>query len=238
MAGVARIPRSRGGVTGVLLILLGAWGGLAPFVGPYFRYAYTPDKAWAYTSGRLWLSIVPGGAALLGGLLVAAASHRAVGCVGSVLGLLGGAWFVVGGGVIKLAVTNGSISPGSPLTGSIGSLSSATRQFLEQLGFFTGTGVLILFCAALALGRFSVVGVRDAALAEEMEEPAAGEGYSSVPDPVTQDVTFPSVPSTATTGQFGAVAGEQSETAPEQFPTTTSPFRRPPSDTGGLRGPG
>jgi hypothetical protein len=235
MAGVGRIPRSRGGVTGVLLILLGAWGGLAPFVGPYFRYAYTPDKAWAYTSGRLWLSIVPGAAALLGGLMVVAASHRATGCLGAVLGLLGGAWFVVGGSVMPLVVTNRSISPGSPLSGAVGSLTSATRVFLEQLGFFTGTGLLILFCAALALGRFSVVGVRDAALAEEEE------GYS-VPDPVTQDVTFPSVP--ATTGQFGAVSdpfpppgGGQPATAAEEIPTASSPFRRPPSDTTGLRGP-
>jgi hypothetical protein len=230
MAGVARIPRSRGGVTGVLLILLGAWGGLAPFVGPYFRYAYTPDKAWAYTSGRLWLSIVPGAAAVLGGLMVVAASHRGTGCVGAILGLLGGAWFVVGGSVMPLVVTNGSISPGSPLTGAAGSLSSATRQFLEQLGFFTGIGLLILFCASLALGRFSVVGVRDAALAEE----GASEPYS-VPDPVTQDVTFPSVPST--TGQFGAVSpfppssGEPPPTTSEEFPTTSSPFGRPPSDT-------
>jgi hypothetical protein len=234
MAGVARIPRSRGGVTGVLLILLGAWGGLAPFVGPYFRYAYTPDKAWAYTSGRLWLSVVPGAAALLGGVMVVAASHRATGCVGAVLGLLGGAWFVVGGSVMPLAVTNGSISPGSPLAGSVGSLTSATRQFLEQLGFFTGTGLLILFCASLALGRFSVVGVRDAALAEE--EAQAEEAYS-VPDPVTQDVTFPSVPSSSPFSS--SPTGEQpTATSQEQFPTTTSPFRRPPSDTSGLRGPG
>jgi hypothetical protein len=234
MAGVARIPRSRGGVTGVLLILLGAWGGLAPFVGPYFRYAYTPDKAWVYNSGRLWLSIVPGAAALLGGLLVLIASHRAVGAFGAVLGVLGGAWFVVGIAVIPVAVTNGSISPGAPLARTVGSLSVASWKLLEQLGFFTAVGALILLCAALALGRFSVVGVRDAALAEEAA--GAGEGYP-VPDPVTQDVTFPSVPST-TTGQFGAVGsqyqaggGEQPATAPEQYPTSTSPFRRPP-DTG------
>lgn len=241
MTGVARVPRSRGGVTGVLLILLGAWGGLAPFVGPYFRYAYTPDKAWAYTSGRLWLSIVPGAAALLGGLMVVAASHRATGCTGAVLGLLGGVWFVVGGSVMPLVVTNGSISPGHPLTGPVGSLTSASRVFLEQLGFFTGIGLLILFCASLALGRFSVVGVRDAALAEE----EAAEAYSG-PDPVTQDVTFPSVPSTpSTTGPFGAApnpfppsSGEQPATTTGEFPSATGPFRRPPSDTTGLRGPG
>ncbi len=241
MAGVARIPRSRGGVTGVLIILLGAWGGLAPFVGPYFRYAFTPDKTWAYTSGRLYLSIVPGAAAVLGGLLVAAASRRGAGIMGAVLALLGGAWFVVGGPVIPLVVTNGSISPGAPLAGSIGSLTSAGRQFLEQLGFFTGTGMLILFCAAVALGRFSVVGVRDMALAEE-EAAAQAEVYA-VPDPVTQDVTFPSVPSTG--GQFGAAASpfppaaaQPPPTAAGDFPTTTSPFRRPPSDTSGLSDPG
>jgi hypothetical protein len=35
MAGMLRIPRTRTALTaGVLLILLGAWGGLVPFVGP------------------------------------------------------------------------------------------------------------------------------------------------------------------------------------------------------------
>src|SRR5580704_19270114 len=97
MASVTRIPRSRGGVTGVLLIILGAWGGLAPFVGPYFHYAYTPDMAWAYTSGRLYLSIVPGAAAVLGGLLAVLATHRAVGLTGGLLAALGGGWFILGG---------------------------------------------------------------------------------------------------------------------------------------------
>ena len=192
MTGVARIPRSRGGVSGVLLILLGAWGGLVPFVGPYFHYAYSPDKAWAYTSGRLWLSVAPGAAAVLGGLLVVLASHRAVGVLGALLGALGGAWFIVGASVIRLAVTNGSISPGVPLSGATGPLSSATRQFLESLGFFTGTGVLIVFLSALALGRFSVVGVRDAAMAEELSM-----GYPATPEQLTEEVGPP-----ATTGEF------------------------------------
>ena len=54
MAGMLRVPRSRGALSGVLLVLLGAWGALVAFVGPYFHYAFTPDRAWAYTSGRLW----------------------------------------------------------------------------------------------------------------------------------------------------------------------------------------
>jgi hypothetical protein len=255
MAGLARIPRSRGGVSGVLLILLGAWGGLAPFVGPYFRFAYTPDKAWAYTSGRLWLSVVPGAAALLGGLLVLTASHRAVGWLGAFVAALGGAWFVVGTGVIAVAVKNGSISPGVPLAGSLGALNPATRVFLEQLGFFTGTGVLILFFGALALGRFSVVGVKDAAMAEELlagvpteDYPAdAGQAPESAGYPDTADTAVTTGPTgpTGTTGTSGpfpasgsAFPPDQAQTSQEQYPASASPFgRTPPPDTGPLRGP-
>ena len=239
MAGVARIPRSRGGVSGVLLILLGAWGGLAPFVGPYFRFAYTPDKAWAYTSGRLWLSIVPGAAALLGGLLVAVAGHRAVGCVGAFIAAAGGAWFIVGGGVIALAVKNGSISPGLPLTGALGPLSAATRVFLEQLAFFTGIGVLILFFGALALGRFSVVGVKDAALAEQLLSGVPTDGYPSGygQQQAPGDASYPT-----TTDQFPTQGSTQyppeQSTESSEYPTTTSPFgQTPPSGTGPLPGP-
>ena len=55
MAGMLQMRRSRGAFSGFLLILLGLWGALIPFVGPYFHYAYTPDKAWTYNTGRLWL---------------------------------------------------------------------------------------------------------------------------------------------------------------------------------------
>jgi hypothetical protein len=190
MDSVPRVPRSRGALSGVLLILLGAWGGLAPFVGPYFHFAYTPDKAWAYNSGRLYLSIVPGAAVLLGGLLAAAATHRGVGGFGAFLAVLGGAWFVVGAGVSAVFLKSASISPGSPLGGTLGSLSAADKTFLEQLAFFTGIGVLILFFAATALGRFSVVGVRDAALAAEEEE-------SQPTEAMEHDIGYP-----ATTGQY------------------------------------
>ena len=76
MNGMLRVPRSRGVLSGVLLILLGAWGALVPFVGPYFQYAYTPDHAWTYTTGRLWLSILPGAATVLGGLIVLISASR------------------------------------------------------------------------------------------------------------------------------------------------------------------
>src|SRR5215472_12499467 len=97
---------SRGRGIGGLLMLLGAWGAIIPFVGPYFGYAFTPDKTWTYTSGRLYLSILPGVVAAFGGLLVLASGRAA--SIGAFFASLAGAWFVVGRPVIADVVTNGS----------------------------------------------------------------------------------------------------------------------------------
>lgn len=142
---------NRGRASGILLVLLGAWGAIVPFVGPYFGYAYTPDKAWAFTSGRLWLSVVPGAAAFLGGLLVAGSARMAA--AGGLLAALGGAWFVIGQAVIAITVTSGSIAAGTPVLAAGSAFSGSTMRFLEGLGFFYGLGVLIVFFAALAIGR-------------------------------------------------------------------------------------
>jgi hypothetical protein len=167
MTGILRVPRSRGVLSGLLLILLGAWGALVPFIGPYFHYAYTPDKAWTYTSGRLWLEILPGAAVALGGLIVLVSAYRPVAHFGAWLAALGGAWFALGS-VIGPTWTGMNMTTGTPVGGHV------TRA-LEQIGFFTGLGVVIVLLAAMALGRFSVISVRDARRAEAVaapEEPA------------------------------------------------------------------
>jgi hypothetical protein len=162
------IRRKRGALAGVLLILLGAWGGVVPFVGPYFHYAYTPDRAWAYTSGRLWLSIVPGAAALAGGLLLLAA-HRAIGLLGALLAALGGAWFAVG----RVAGPAWAIvTPGAPV-GDTG------MRALEEIGFFTGLGLVIVLAAMVTLGRLSVAGPPGLMTAAGPETEMAGESANS-----------------------------------------------------------
>jgi hypothetical protein len=164
---------NRGRASGVLLMLLGAWGALVPFVGPYFGYAYTPDKAWAYTSGRLWLSVLPGAAALLGGLSVVCSDRLAP--AGAILAVLGGIWFVVGLPVIALARPAGSIAPGSPVVSHRALFSTPTMRFLEALGFFYGTGVVILFFAALALGEVLVARMAADRYRERMADTMAPE---------------------------------------------------------------
>jgi hypothetical protein len=160
MAGMLRVPRSRGALSGVVLVLLGAWGALIPFIGPYFHYAYTPDSAWTYNTGRLWLEILPGAATLLGGLIVLLTSARPVAMFGACLAAVSGVWFVVGIPLSTQWTTDGGPAAGFPVGSSL-------TRVVEQIGFFGGLGAAIVFFAALALGRFTVLGYRDVMLAEE-----------------------------------------------------------------------
>ncbi|MFB4316136.1 hypothetical protein [Actinomadura sp. 21ATH] len=157
MTGTMRVPRSRGALSGTLLVLLGLWGGLLPFAGPYVDFGFTPDEPWVYTTDRLQLSIAPAAATVLGGLIVLAVANRAVAMVGAWLAALGGAWFAVGGPVAALWDVQGA---GAPLGTGEG------RRLAEQLAGFTGLGVVVVFLAALALGRMAVVGVREAGMRE------------------------------------------------------------------------
>jgi hypothetical protein len=186
MAGILRVPRSRGALSGVLLIVLGTWGALIPLVGPYFHYAYTPDTAWSLTSGRIWLEIVPGAAAFVGGLVVLISSLRPVVMFGAWLAALAGAWFAVGVTLSPLWTTGAVSAIGLPIGGKI-------HRITEQIGFFTGLGVVIAFLAALVIGRLSVIGVRDARLAESRDARHAVRD-SAAADPAVNDPAVDPVP--------------------------------------------
>jgi hypothetical protein len=141
-------------ISGILLVLLGIWGGLVPFVGPIFGYAYTPDVAWHYTTGRLFLEILPAAATIVGGLLLLGSANRMITLFGGWLAVVAGAWFAVGPTLSRL------FNGGVPAAGAPAS-TSATQAALEELGFFVGLGVVVVFLGALGLGRHSVVSVRD-----------------------------------------------------------------------------
>jgi hypothetical protein len=155
-----RVPWTRGATSGALLLVLGAWAAIVPFIGPYLDFAYTPatNTAWTWTAGRGWLEVAPGAAVFAGGLLLLGSTNRVVAIAGSWLGVAGGAWLIIGPsltGVLKLTI--GTPDP----------TSSTNVQALEALFFFYAVGALILFLAAAALGRLSVQSVRDVAIAEQ-----------------------------------------------------------------------
>jgi hypothetical protein len=141
-----RLPRSTGAVSGLLLVVLGLWGALIPFVGPYFDYSFGVNSTWHYTSDRLWLDILPGALTVIGGLLLIGARTRSAGIFAGWLALIGGAWLVVGPAV-SLTWESGQGPIGRPLFGS-------TRQMLELVGYFYGLGALVVALSAFSIGRF------------------------------------------------------------------------------------
>lgn len=141
-----RLPRSTGLLSGVIVIVLGVWGALIPFVGPYFHYAFGSYHTWHYTTNRLWLEIVPGAVAAIGGWMLFTGSRRKSGVTGGWLAIAAGAWFAIGPAVSLWWHAAGN-PIGAPMGGHI-------RQMLEWIGYFTGLGVAIVGFAAFAMGRF------------------------------------------------------------------------------------
>lgn len=190
-----RIPRSRGAVIGLLLVILGAWGALIPFIGPNFEFAYTPGQAW--TAARGWLEVLPGVATLVGGLLLIVSRNRGSAMLGGWLAALGGAWFVVGRTVAPLSGI-----------GSVGDPVGATdrKRVAVELAYFSGLGVLIAFLAGAALARMAFRLARDVRPVEPVAqpvEPAADPQYSGLVEP-DRDVSTDAL--TTPRDRFGAPA--------------------------------
>ena len=141
-----RLPRTTGALSGIVVMILGVWGALIPLIGPWFHYAFGNYHAWHVTSNRIWLCIVPGAVALVGGWLLLTSAHRTPGLIGGWLAVLAGAWFAIGPAVSLLWHKAGN-PIGAPTGGHI-------RQMIEQLGYFYGLGALIIALAAFAMGRY------------------------------------------------------------------------------------
>lgn len=147
------IPRTRGAITGLCLVVLGSWGAIVPFVGPYFGYSYINHHAWHFTYGRLWLDILPGVAVMLAGLMLLGAASRITAAFAGWLAAIAGAWFVIGPELSRFW-NHGATQTGRPLGGYV------LRTF-EQLGYFYALGAVIMLFAAFAIGRVSILAARD-----------------------------------------------------------------------------
>lgn len=210
-----RVPRSRGAFSGLLLILLGIWGGLVPMIGPSLHYAYSPDKVWTVTSGRAWLEFAPAAAAVLGGVLLLASRLRPIALTGATLAVLSGAWFVVGSTVARFW-TQTPPSPGTPV-------GDAIVRTAEQIGFFTGLGAVIICLASLAIGRLSVISARDTRMAGRAAE---GSPEAIVTDPRATAVTVPLSASSA------AHAGGTAKKTPRAVLTRIASRSKPSGQSG------
>ena len=158
--GTLHMPRSRGAVSGLLLLILGVWGALIPFIGPYFHFAYPPDQAWVWSTARAWLEVFPGVVTALGGFLLLISGNRATAMFGGWLAVIAGAWFVVGR---TLASTLRLGDVGQPIAAT-----DAKRAVIE-IASFSGLGALIVFLGGAVLARVTIRTARDVELAHQAE---------------------------------------------------------------------
>src|SRR5215468_1296902 len=222
-----RVPWTRGATSGVLLVILGAWAGIVPFIGPYLNFAYTPstNTAWVWTEARGWFEVAPGAAAFAGGLLLLTSTNRAIAILGAWLGVAGGAWLIVGPSLTD--VLNKSIGTPDPA-------SSTNVQALEELFFFYGVGALILFFAAVALGRISVQSLRDAAVAERRAAAAEAAAPAEATAAPAEATAAAAMPTAAEGDQYPPAAPAAPPAAPPAPPAAPtagepqSPYGAPP----------
>jgi hypothetical protein len=203
------MPRTRGVVSGLLLIILGAWGALIPFIGPIFHWAYTPDQQWFWTAARGWLEVFPGVTTVVGGLLLVGSGNRATAMFGGWLAAFAGAWFVVGRACAPVLQI-----------GDVGHPVAATdaKRALLEITYFSGLGALIVFLSGAILARLSVRSARDAAAlapaADVPAEEAAAPGspyaseYSMIPAP-DAPAASPDAVTQAREGEFPAEKRER-----------------------------
>ncbi len=138
---------SQAKLAGVIVLILGLWGALVPFVGPSFGYGMGSSSSWTWTESHLTLHLAPGIAAVLGAALMLR-GRLVTQVFGALLAVLSGVWFVVAPSLHPLWA-------GQSMSGMGGMGESALSSALSALGYHYGTGAIIAVFAAWALGSLT-----------------------------------------------------------------------------------
>jgi hypothetical protein len=178
---LARVPVSRFGIgtAGVVAVLVSAWGGIVPYVGPAFSYSGDGSVSWHWNMAHSVLSLVPGVAGVLLGLFVLAESRGVVvgrgrlslATAGTLL-MLCGAWFAVGP-LAWPVLSNGS---------NYFVASTHLRVLTYEVGYSIGVGLILVVCGAFVDGWASRHQPRASAMTEvpASAEPVSGPIESGI----------------------------------------------------------
>jgi hypothetical protein len=136
---------------GFLLVALGAWGAIVPFVGPEFGFPFPAGSdvgSWEWSETTWQLSLLPGIGTVYGGLILLGllGSVRIVPAFGALIALVSGAWFVLGSEFSRLWTT-----PPPDGTGS------DWMVIATNVGYHEGLGLAIVALSALALGMLALL---------------------------------------------------------------------------------
>jgi len=138
------------GTVGVVTVLISAWGGIIPYVGPVFGYSADGTGSWYWNLSHAVLGLVPGALAFVMGILMVRETREVIVGRGRIsvamagfITVLCGAWFIVGPLAWPVITDHGAyfVTTVSPL-----------RNLANQLGYSLGTGVILAACGAFAMG--------------------------------------------------------------------------------------
>jgi hypothetical protein len=137
------------GTAGVVAVLVSAWGGIVPYIGPAFDYSGDGSVSWHWNLAHTVLALVPGALGVLLGLFVIAESRGitvgkgrlSLATAGTVL-MICGAWFAIG----PLAW------PVIADTGPYFVAATHLRVLADEVGYSIGVGLILVVCGAYVAG--------------------------------------------------------------------------------------
>lgn len=133
---------------GFLAVLLSAWAGIIPYVGPTFGFSADRTSSWTWDNAHTYGALVPGAVGIFFALLILVGARRTVGVQAS--GVLASAGFVVflcGAWLTVFPV----VWP--VIMGTYFHAASPSMTLAHWLGYASGPGILLAAIGAYAIGR-------------------------------------------------------------------------------------
>ncbi|MHB8438334.1 MAG: hypothetical protein ACYDD4_04135 [Acidimicrobiales bacterium] len=137
------------GLLGLLTLLVSAWGGVIPYVGPTFGYRADGSRAWVWNGAHIYLGLIPGAVGVIAAILmwwssarVATGRGRALLTLSGLTAALCGAWFALG----PLAWPVIANRP------QYFAVTMPLRHLADVAGYAVGPGLLLALFGAFAMG--------------------------------------------------------------------------------------
>jgi len=141
--------RTAATVAGALAVVVGAWGGIAPYVGNALHYSADGSATWVWNLQHGLLSLLPGAIAVIAGALLiisawvrreeASALHTFGLAVATALLGLSAVWFLIGSSVWPIYFTSRVLVSASPV-----------RNFANLGGTYVAEGFILAVLAGVA----------------------------------------------------------------------------------------
>ena len=188
--------------TGLLALLVGAWGALAGYIGPYFYFRPVAHDTWVTNLANGLLHLLPGAVAAGAGLMLLAMGPARRSIRGgafllpALLLLAAGAWFVIGPLAWPTFEHGNTFATGvSPL-----------RNLLNVAASSYAPGLILVMLGGMAFkaGTVPPVAVGDPYMPAEAGTGAAGAGMAAAPGMAGTGAT-----TGTTTGRAATVAEEE-----------------------------